>query len=146
MARACCRSGLLEIAADCRVTDRRSHSAREAGEPDPGAPPPLSRTFQNERPIYGRITLATLDTLAASHIWPAFAFLLRSDSLRASNATSRVARAAIAIEPPMLRIILKSADAEPLSFPASMPAVATAESGIIMNGYPMARTTWGQRN
>ena len=47
--------------------------------------------------------------------------------------------------PPRLRIMLNSAEAEP-AFSASMPAVATAESGANTSAWPMARTMLGQNS
>ena len=54
-------------------------------------------------------------------------------------------QAAMPMAPPRLRIMLKSAEAEP-AFAASMPAVATADSGASTSAWPMARTTFGHSN
>jgi hypothetical protein len=50
------------------------------------------------------------------------------------------------IDPPMLRIMLKSAEAAPLSRPLAMPDVVTAESGVMMSGWPNARIMSGMTN
>ncbi len=49
------------------------------------------------------------------------------------------------IEPPRLRMMLKIAEAWPWSRVGCEPA-ASADSGVIMNGWPAARTSCDQRN
>ena len=57
---------------------------------------------------------------------------------------SSVDNPAIPIDPPILRIMLKRAEAAPLSRPFVMPDVVTADRGTMMRGWPSARMISGR--
>ena len=62
-----------------------------------------------------------------------------------SRLVIRVCRVAMPIAPPRLRVMLNRPEAEP-AFSASMPALATTDSGVITSAWPIARTMLAQNS